>query len=523
MVTPEQARAELARRELARREAAGAPVEAVVEETTAVDSPVNEAIPAQEEQGLVSRGMDTLQLGLSDAMSTLAGDTYGRSGDPTEPDDLNYLSRAIKMVGGDILPAVGEVGGDAVIAAGKAVLPEAAEDFIADTAAEGMQAVAESDVGQAVGGGLDKWKAASPETYALAGELGNIGMAVAPVPKLNPKFGAKSTKKLKKALQDRKTLETERLLEPAPMDMRGKGELLEKGAMRTRVYEPFAPEKRKAKLVSEIADVDPRRSNNYNAGVMRKEITKLNDELVDSLDGLPEVQTVDIENAIDDAIDTARQTPNLAGEAGSQAEVLSNYVDRLISKYKTGDGGIEPRDLLKIRREMDEWTRKYGPKDLYGDKGSALSDANDAIREALNATVAKAAPDADVRQKLWDMSDLIAAEKQTYRRGLPGAEKGNRFSRYLANLERATGVKHPVNPQSIAISATNPQVGVGAALAALGIGAKKGAGAGLARNRTSAMNMMADAMREGSAGAQRAGLIDMMNEDDDVPEYLRRR
>ena len=214
-LTPEQARAELARRELAKRQVA-APVETVAEDVVEVESPESEAIPTPEGKGLFGRSLDTLQLGVSDAMSTLAGDSYGRSGDPSERDDINYLSKAIKMVGGDMLPAVGEVGGDAMITAGKAVLPEAAEDFIADKTSQGIEYVAESDVGQAVGVGLEKWKAASPETYALAGELGNIGLAVAPVPKIKPKFGAKSTSKLKKALQDRKTIETERLLEPAP-------------------------------------------------------------------------------------------------------------------------------------------------------------------------------------------------------------------------------------------------------------------------------------------------------------------
>jgi len=93
--------------------------------------------PPEEEQGFIDRSLDRLQLGLSDTMSTLMGDTYGRSGDPTERDDLPVVNpfgsnRLMKALGGDIIPAVGDVAGDALISGGKAVLPESAEQKIAE-------------------------------------------------------------------------------------------------------------------------------------------------------------------------------------------------------------------------------------------------------------------------------------------------------------------------------------------------------------------------------------------------------
>lgn len=500
--------------------------EPVIEKTSIVwdDEPVVKpkpvAVPApEEERGLLGRSYDTAISGVSDAMSTMMGDTYGRedpTGSPLQRDELPIYNpigsdRLTKALGGDLALAVGDIGGDLMMTAGKAVLPDAAQEAIAS----GAQYVMESEPAQMAGRGLEKAKEfLGPDKAALAGELLNIGAAIAPVPKIKPKFGAKSRVKLEKALQKRKTLETERLLEPNPNDMLGKGTTSEQGFMRSFKYEPGKAEARKAKLVSEIADVDPKRSNNYNQGVIQKEVKKLNTELVDELADVAPVSIENVTNSIDDAIDAARQTPNLAGEAGAMAETLSAHADRLLSKYKNADKTITPNNLLKVRRELDKWTEKYGPKDLYGDKGSALSDANDAIREALNSALSEAAPNAAVREKLWDMSDLIAAQKLTYSRGIPGKERGNRASRYLENLERATGVKHPVNPQSIAISASNPQVGIGAAIAALGIGAKNSAGRGLSRNRTAIMEMAADAIKNGSQGLPRAALIDLMNEEE---------
>jgi hypothetical protein len=482
----------------------------------AVAAPVPSPMPAQEERGAFGAALDKTRLGLSDAMSTLAGDSYGRSGDPLKPDNLPLLNpfgsdRLKKALGGDVIPAAGEVGMGLMAAGAKSQFPKAA-----DVAEEGFRYAMESAPAQAAGRGLEQAKEyLGPDTSALVGEVANIGAALLPVPKIKPKFGKNSRVKLEKSLQNRKRLETERLLEPNPNDMELKGELLEEGFWQSRRYKPGEKEANKARLVSEIDGIDPRRSNNYNTGVIKKEVKRLNTELINDLDGAPNVSVGTIENALDDAIDAARLTPNLHGDAGDVAESLSSYVDRQLLKYKSADGDITPNDLLIVRRDLDKWTTKYGPKDLYGEKGSAMSDANDAIREAINSTLAGAAPNVSVRQKLWDMSDLIEAKKLTYKRSLPGMEGGNRVSRYIENLERATGVKHPTNPQSIAITASNPTVGVGGALAALGLGAKNSAGRSLSRNRTAAMEMMAEAIRGGSSAAQKAAIIDLMNKDEE--------
>lgn len=135
--------------------------------------------PAPEGPGFLARSRDRLALGLSDVGSTLTGQTYGRDGDPTRRDSMAPSEYVMKALGGDAIPAVGGVIADAVVTAGKAVLPESAEDAIA----EGVQTVAQSAPVQAVGRGLEAWRKASPRTYAQAGEIANVVTTTIPVPK----------------------------------------------------------------------------------------------------------------------------------------------------------------------------------------------------------------------------------------------------------------------------------------------------------------------------------------------------
>ena len=464
------------------------------------------------EQGIFGRSKDRLTLGVSDAMSTMAGDTYGRSGDPTQIDSMLPEERILKVVGGDIIPAVADVSMDALITAGKEVLTQEEEDAIAANLSD----LTQSKPAQLLGTGLEKTKEfLGPRGSAVAGELFNVGSAVLPVPKIKPKFGINSRAKLEKSIANQKRIETERLLQPDNLE--GPGKVIEKeNFMQNRDYIPSEREAKIAKSVSEIPEINPRKSNNYNTNVIEKELAKLDADLINLLDASnnPAVSVVTVENAIDDAIDIARQTPNLVGTAGEKAEALSKHIDSLLKKYKDVDGDITPNNILRIRRDLDQWTKKYSPKDLYGDSASALSDANDAIRKALNETLAQSAPNVAVRDRLFHMSDLYTAKSTIYPRGLPNREAGNRLSRYVDSLERSLGVSHPTTPLGLQRS-INPFIGAGTALAAGALGIKRGGAAALRRNRTSLAEMTADAIRQGSAGLQRAAIIDLANDEEE--------
>jgi len=478
----------------------------------AAPPPIPQPLSQQEDPSKIQGYVDTMQLGLSDAMSIMGGEQA--------LDGIPDIGRGIKATS-KVLSSFGEASGDAMIDAGKFMLPPGVPEAIE----VGLKMAAESDPIQTIGRGLTRAREyLGPEASEMAGDVLNIATVAMPVKTIKPKAGIKSRAKLEKALQERKRLETERLLEPD--NLRGPGILSEtENVARVRKYKPRpgSPEDRGAKLVSEIPDIDPRRSNNYNTGVLNEEIGRINKVLIDDLADLPPIPIVKLENAIDDAIDAARELPNLTGSAGDVADSLSNYLNKQILIYKDAHGRITPSNLLKLRRKLDDWTERYGPADKYSEKGSAFSDANDEIRATLNRALIESAPDASVRKRLQDMSDLLTARDTLYPRSLPSYEKGNRFTRYIANLERSLGIKHPTNPQSAAITAQNPVVGVGVGLGALSLAGYQNIGKGMARNRTAAAEMMADAIRLGSEGAQKGALLDALNEDEKEYPYIMRR
>ena len=111
------------------------------------------------------------------------------------------------------------------------------------------------------------------------------------------------------------------------------------------------------------------------------------------------------------------------------------------------------------------------------------------------------------------MSDLYNAQSTLYPRGLPNREAGNRLSRSVEDLERSLGIRHPTTPLGVQRS-VNPVLGLGLAVAATGMGLKRGGAAGLRRNKTALAEMTADAISEGSAAIQRAPIIDLANNKD---------
>jgi hypothetical protein len=497
--------------ELLELEAADSPAPAAVPENSPV-SPVAELPPARE-PNVFKRALGTATQGVSDAMSTVAGDSFGLNaeGDPTQRDDLNPIERGVLATGRDFLGGVGEAGGDIMMETGKALLPPAAEEAIAS----GAQYLANTDTAQAAGRGLQQARESlGPKNSALAGAGLNIAASLLPVPKIKPKFGINSRNKLDTSVRNRKIRETERLLEPD--NLKGKGDVIENtGLWQSREYKPVASEQRVAERVAAIPDSNPRKSNNYNRGVVKKEIDKLDKELIGSLDGLPAVNLETVTDSIDDALDRARQLPNLSGDAGEVATTLANQVDDILLRHLDTDGNITPDSLLKVRRELDQWTKKYGPKDLYSDKGSALNDANREVREGLNSVLSANAPDGVVREKLSHMSDLLDAEGTLFPRSLPAREKGNRFSRYIQDLERSLGFRHPTTPQAGVETVRNPLVAAAVGTGALGLGTARNLGAGVARNRTAATEALATAIRSGQTTAQKAAIIAAMQDEEE--------
>ena len=471
------------------------------------------------EKGFIERSKDALQLGLSDAMSTIAGDTYGRSGDPVAKDSLNPVSRLVKAAGGDILPAVGDVSGDAIVSAGKEVLNDEQEALVGEKIGQGMQYISESAPGQAISGGLEKWKSASPESYALAGELGNIALAAAPVKGLKPKFGERAMAKVADA---EKVARQKGVLSLAvPDDLSGAKPVMRKGLSKKVEAEPGPRLKAQIETTEAVPGVNAKKTYTENVAALDKELSKVDSTLLEKLDDAPDIDPINVDLAIDTAMNKIADTPALRGAPAGLADSISVELQRLLAEViDPNTGMIAPKDLLKVRRNLDKWVTDFAPG-VFEEGSSALKIANKEIRNTLNNVVAASAPNAGVASDLKKMNQLLDSKTTM----LPRAKKEvgtGRFKRYLDAVERETGFAHPKTPASIAANTgiIPASFAGGVALARQGMKAGKG---GVRRNVGATQKLMADALRGGSQNVQRGALLGAFNQDEDEVQVPLRR
>ncbi len=456
----------------------------------------------KEKPSLFRRSMNRAQLGASDVMSTLEGDNYGRSGDPTARDYLGPDQIATRVLGGIAIPAAAEIVADTAITAGKAVLPQQAEDAIAG----GVNYVAGSRPVQALGRGLDAWKAASPDTYATAGEVGNIVTAFMPTKKLPIKdFGA--GKRLAKSVAKTRAKEIANVFEPdKPITGKIKaGDYIEKPGLLQRTE--FVPNKQHQKMLDEISsipEIDPRRSAVKNREVLGSEINKAATSLTEKLKGEPPIAQQKVLDALDNAKDKIRHTPAIVGDAAASAEKYASEFEKII-RSKMVNGEITPNDLWQARMEFD----RLVPKDTLTPGGTAGHATTKALRTELNNLIDTHAPNVGVKQDFDRMHQMMKANDYLGR--LAEGEGRNRLTRALDTLENRTGFRHPATPRNATGTLTDMPSLLYSAGASMFAGGGKAIAEGAARNSVAAQRMLATALRESPELAAKGLLLDSAN------------
>lgn len=469
-------------------------------------------VPVVQEQGIVGRSIDKLQLGLSDAISTVMGDSYGRSGDPLERDDLPVFdllgsNRVYTALGGNIFPSVGEVSGDALIAAGKSVLPKAAQDAIAS----GMQSVMTSEPAQMAGRGLEKAKEhLGPEGTALAGELLNIGAAFVPVPKVKPKFAARNKRVLEKTLAKQKRDDLKKRFEPTnPYDqgtLKIKDDVLE--------TKEFIPNKRYDAILDEVEKTPGVKSTNAhtdNREALELEVSKVRESLDKKLVDANPVSGKDLDDDLLEAMVRAEDHFMLQGDAGESAQRLYEEFNKMYVSKLDEAGNISARDLLDTRRDFDQMIGDAVAGDPFSPGGTAQKVAIRELRQSINKLIDKAAPDANVSEDLARMNKMLEARDVI----LPSTrtEAGTNIGRGMERLQERIGVKAPVSPLAIGQTVTSPKtVGLGAAAAALAMGGGRAISNTLKTGSVAGDRIMAELIRKGVPAAERAAILASLQE-----------
>ena len=470
-----------------------------------------EDIPEKKKKpGLLSRSLEALQIGASDALSTITGDTYGRNGDPTQRDDLGYVGKRVKALGGDIIPAVGNVVADAAIAAGKAVLPEGVQQTIGNTA----QAVMQSAPAQVLGKGLDKWKQASPETYATAGEVANIATSALPVK--TPPINTNAAAKLARTMASKRAAETLTMLEPEAKDLFKSGTNTIKPGILGKTE--FIPNQKYGEMIDEVVDVpgvNPRRSYTRNKEAIQTEVNTVRDDLRGRLSQSPPVDKGVVDKALQDARFNFIGESNSLGVSNTKTiDKFQNLADTMINNKLANRqlvngkivGELSPQDILDVRVEFDQAAKTKFPK-VFEKKGTEAASAAAAVRDSLNNVLEQSAPGA--KQDLTRMHRLLKANTLMEKRA--AREGRNRISRFLGNLERSTGVKHPSNPISVTRTLTDLPSALLVGSLALTKGTGRFVGERAAMESVAAQELLAKALRNSPEVLGKSAAIAAMN------------
>lgn len=440
------------------------------------------------------------------------------------------ISRTRQALGADIIPAVSDVGGDIAATAVREGIPDVAKEgagyayeglkqITPDFIESGVDAVGNglSSVGGAIGEGLSKWKAASPNSYNAAKEMANIATAFTPakVPNIGMKTGLKSAVKNDeyKAAQRKKSIA--KMLDPDDIvdaANRGQGTVTEADNwLQTRSFEPSERGKTRYAEVEKITKIDPDKSFLYNMNAIEDVVETKRRGLDASLEGATSIPTATVTKDLQDVIVEAGKSPTLVGDSSKAADKIFEAFSGILEKRAVG-GSISPKELLQARRDLDVWL-KVNSENIFDNTTAARSLAVKSIRNKINERVALAVPDAKVSQSLKEQSDLLTSRDSF----IPKAAKEgkNRLSRAVTQVETETGLAPPSTPQATTVNATSlPAMALTGAATLASLGRKK-ANMMLRGGRVNAWKGLDKLVNNTPEAAARIAALNAFNQDED--------
>ena len=408
-----------------------------------------------ETRSFLQRSKETLTQGVSDAMSSLAGDSFTTGGDKM---DLSPSERTSEALGGGVLPAVGQVGADAFVTGAKQVLPES----VTDAVGEGFGAVMGSKPVQKVAEGWNTLADKYPDYAAgitQGANIGSIGMPKMKTPKV--RWVGNADAAVAKMKNQTRMESVARMLEPDNMD--GPGKIVTKGPLKTKTYEATPWEQEMYREVNKVKGVKP--SGNYtdNFNAVEAEVGRLAKELDAKLMEVPEINANRILGPINDAVEQIAKQPTLVGDAGKSAELIFDMYINEVKKFVKPGAKVSLRDMLQARRNLDDLLYSTDKNIFDVNTSKAKNYALSEIRKTVHDLIEEVAPDSGLKDSLKKQSHLLTARDTMHPRMI--GERGNAITRAVSALERDTGVAHPTTPLGIYANASNPITA--AAMAAL--------------------------------------------------------
>ena len=468
--------------------------------------------PAPKEESFIDRSVDRLSLGVSDAMSTLAGDTYGRSdptGSPLQRDNMNFPARLLKAAGGDILPAAGEIVADAAV--------EKTPQMVKSGLSKTLSAMQENKERHPIYGNASYVEGAKQLIDPLPSEiketLGEAANVVGAVSAPKARFAEAAEDRLTQSMDALRRKDIRKKLEPQNIeDDANYGSVVEEGRLNTKRYIPSDIETRMDEEVFKIEGLDPRRSARHNTTEIEGKVDELRIDLDESLVGTPGVPITTVRARIDDAIAKAGESPTMVGDAEKSAKKIYAELDRLLLEVTSEADGVAPGDLLKVRRDLDSWIRSNTPKAFDPAVVGANQIATKEIRTSINTIINEAVPEAHVAESLRRQSDLLSARDSLTHERLREGKSG--LSRSVSKVEGDTGLAAASTPLAFTANISSlPAMLVAGVATAASLGARGAVVAGM-KLKASAMEAIQAAVNAGESAA----ILGILNSQDSYTE-----
>ena len=417
----------------------------------------------------------------------------------------------VAAVGGEMLPAAYETATDALLTAGKKVLPEEATDWIGSKAAEVMA----SKPMQAITGAIEDFS----EEYPEIADRVNVGVNIAgavPGPRITiPQAKRAIDKRIRRnkdAIKDSRLDKTKDILIPEGKDVPGDWDIDEWG---NKVYKATDFEQEVADTITGLPEFNPNKSVIHNNAGLAKAIEKERKRLDKSIKdkGDPRIDMERLDKGFEDALLSLQD--EVFNDAAAQ-QTITRAIEKMRQQMKSDKAS----DVLQARRDFDNLIRKEMGEGIFNpERQSAGNKAMNIVRRAVNEEVDKSVKGVDVTGSLRKQHHMLHAKAILKEKAAKAAH--TKVGRTIKAIESKLGMKFPTTP--LAAGATVGAAGsmiagqpvlagvVGGGLA--GVGAYKG-GKWLfsAAGRNWLLKMTRAVADNPMLGAEKAILVDLYNE-----------
>lgn len=343
--------------------------------------------------------------------------------------------------GQDILSFLLQTGGktglgtisDLIGAAGSAMIPEPIKEAVTS----GLGALANTEVGgsllQALQGGVEgyqKWAEANPTLAANVEATTNIATFL---PRTGVSAVSKSVAEGFRGAATRQNIDSAKEIIRPNRDINTTiaeerlRDTKEGGFLGNLSIDLNKQEERAAELLGEVYDKNKTFTTNYNTA--NTFIRNRSEELTKTIDAATttNIAPQDVTRKVATDLNTLyKDKPTLRNATSLVNKIRDNYT-AILEKYKDTNGEIKPSDLLKARREFDDWWQTELPSVDFSSTGGNANQAELVVglfRRATNDVIDAAVPDAKVKEELSDLSSMIRANQNVQAKAISEASTG---------------------------------------------------------------------------------------------------